>query len=158
MFAQSPQLFMMSSLSEKGCHHRCDRHCASANLIGRGKYLPTNNYSSAGRPQSTSLLGKQRAEMGNKWAVCIWLRLRGASDGTSATQSNDMYLWKGHQGLWQAPCCHLRVTAESRHPRLSSGHRLNPQGQQPGYSDLLPDFALVLLSEKLVFCLLCVDV
>lgn len=93
MFAQSPRLFMMSSLSVKGCHHRHYRR-ASANLIGRGKYLPTSNYSSAERPRSNSLLGKQRAEMGNKWAVCIWQRLRGATDGTSATQGNDMYLWK----------------------------------------------------------------
>lgn len=64
---------------------------------------------------------------------------------------------KGHPGLWQAPRCHLHVTAESRHPPLSSAHRLNPQGQQPGYSDLLPDFALLLLSEQLVFYMLCVD-
>lgn len=72
----------------------CHRRHASANLVGCGKYLPSTNYGSTERPQSNSLLGKQRVEMGNKWAVCIWQRLREATDGKSAAQSNDRYLWK----------------------------------------------------------------
>lgn len=123
MFVQSSQLFMMSLLL-KSCHH----HRVSANFIGCGKYLPSTNYSSAKRPRSNSLLGKQRVEMGNKWAVCIWQRLRGATDGKNAAQSTDMYLWKRSlrslkdTSLWQL----------SPDIPLSPAHRLNPQGQQPG--------------------------
>lgn len=56
------------------------RRHASDNLIGCGKYLPVCNYSRAKCPQSNSLLGKQK---GNKWAVCIWQRLKEATDGRS---------------------------------------------------------------------------
>lgn len=109
----------------KACH-------TSANLLWRGKYLPTANYSSAEQPQRSSLLGKQKAEMGNKWAVCIWQRLRGATEETSATQSNDLYLWKRSLRSLTDTLLHSACDSWIQTSPLSSAHRLNPQGQQPG--------------------------
>ena len=107
------------------------RRPASANLIGRGKYLPTSNYSSAERPRSDGLLGKQRAEMGNKWAVCIWRGLRGAADGTGAPQSDDTYLWKKVTEVRDGHLAAICMWQPSPDRPLSSARRLDPQGRQP---------------------------
>lgn len=77
MFAQTLWLFMMSSLSERAPTAAMQAP-TSLDVVN---IYPASNYSSAKRPWSNSLLGKQKAEMGNKWAVCIWLRLRGTTDG-----------------------------------------------------------------------------
>ena len=107
------------------------RRPASANLIGRGKYLPTSDYSSAERPRSDGLLGKQRTEMGNKWAVCIWQQLRGAADGTSAPQSDDTYLWKKVTEVRDGRPAAICMWQLRPGRPLSSARRLDPQGQQP---------------------------
>lgn len=66
-----------------------------------------------------------------------------------------MYLWKKVTEVFDRHLAAICMWQLSPDVPLSSAHRLNPQGQQPGQSDLSPSITLLLLGERLAPYLLC---
>ena len=113
MFTQSPRLFMMSSLALKTAIAavRAPTSSEAVNIY------PAAIIAAPSGLWATSLLGKQSAEMGNKWAVCIWQRRE------EPPAARVMTCTCGERSARSVTC----------DVRLASVRGLDPQGQQPGW-------------------------